>query len=417
MSSRVGYFTSNQQFRLTLLFLLLGAGLISLVVGYWFVSLEPRLLADARASANALAQSHSRNLAEAVAEAVAQDDPTPLKDAVDEILVLTEPNTELPFVMKVAVKVDYSRVDVAEGSIDLDRGTPCTHCFVTRIPIYSPDRTALLAVATFHSSNAFFEQIRDAVRSRLLLVATGALALWLLVWRGVSSLFSAMRESEKAAAYARAQERGAAVERERIARDLHDDVAPQLLTLSYAAESAENEERARVAMRTLRESIYMLSEPRDVALEVVLGEWRLEALEHAEAADFRLSWQQPTELPDTLLTSRQRLNLGRILREAISNASRHARPSEVEIAIRLSGGRFIVHLAHDGQIADPETWQAGKGLANMRNRISELGGSIEWWLLQPPEGRLIVEWGIPVDGIQRSAGSSESPEQANSDRR
>ncbi len=396
MSSHGPHFSGNLQLRLTLLFLLLGAGLTALVSGYWFVSLEPRLLADSKASAGALAQSQSRNLAIALTEAIDTHAPTPLQDAMDEILVLTDPGTEFPFVARLEVSVDYKMVDAPAGTLDLQRGTPCERCFINQIPLYAPSSGELLGVATFHSSNIFFEQVREAVRSRLLLVALGALALLLLIWRGASRLFHAVRASERAAAYAMAQERGAAVERERIARDLHDDVAPQLLTLAHSAESAENSERARAAMQTLRESIYMLSDPRELALEMVLAEWRVEVAERAEAAGVKLSWQQPAVLPELLLTSRQRLNLGRILREGVSNAWRHAAPAALAITIDITAQHLVMQLSHDGRISRPESWYAGKGLCNMRARIAELGGRIEWRQLPPPAVGLAVVWEMPI---------------------
>ncbi|HEY0720236.1 MAG TPA: hypothetical protein VGE50_03180, partial [Gammaproteobacteria bacterium] len=307
MNNHTQQFSGNLQFRLTLLFLLMGAGLTALVSSYWFISLEPRLLADAKASAGALAQSQSRNLANALSQAIDNQEPALVQDAMDEILVLTDPSTELPFVARLEVSVDYKTVAAPAQSLDLQRGTPCEHCFVTQIPLYNPVGGELLGVATFHSSNTFFEQVRGAVRSRLLWVTIGAMALLLLSWRAVAGLFRAAQASERAATYAKAQERGAAVERERIARDLHDDVAPQLLTLAHSAESEENAERARAAMQTLRESIYMLSDPRQLALDMVLAEWRVEVAERAEAAGVNLAWQQPAVPQELPLTSRQRL--------------------------------------------------------------------------------------------------------------
>lgn len=402
MSNLGQHFPGNLQFRLTLLFLLMGAGLTALVSSYWFISLEPRLLLDAKASAGALAQSQSRNLANALAQALDKGDPTPLQDAMDEILVLTDPSTELPFVAKLEVNVDYNTVAAPAKSLNLQRGMPCNSCFVTQIPLYNPVGGELLGVATFHSSNAFFEQVRDAVRSRLLLVTIGAMALLLLSWRAVAGLFRAAQASARAAIYAKAQERGAAVERERIARDLHDDVAPQLLTLAHSAESVENAERARAAMQTLRESIYMLNDPRQLALDIVLAEWRIEVAERTEAAGISLAWQQPTTLPELPLTSRQRLNLGRVLREAISNALRHAAPSVFNIAVDINGPHLRMQLTHDGHITPPESWLAGKGLNNMRARIAELGGHIEWqWLPSPTQ--LTLTWDIPLDTAERVA--------------
>lgn len=201
----------------------------------------------------------------------------------------------------------------------------------------------------------------------------------------------------QAASYLLAKERGAVVERQRIARDLHDDVAPQLLTMIHSVESKENRERARAAMQTLRESIYMLSDPHDLPLETIFAEWRIEAAERAEVAGVELSWQQPQEVPELSLTLRQRLNLGRVLREAISNALCHANPSIFKITVEVSKYRLLMRLNHNGHITQPEAWRPGKGLNNMRMRIAELSGHIEWHLLPPPANELTIAWDIPFN--------------------
>ena len=79
------------QFRLALLFLLMAACLIGLSGAYWLTVLEPRLLAEGRSSAAALAQSQSLNLAEALLAAVSTDSPQKLADAMDEALILIDP--------------------------------------------------------------------------------------------------------------------------------------------------------------------------------------------------------------------------------------------------------------------------------------------------------------------------------------
>jgi signal transduction histidine kinase len=212
--------------------------------------------------------------------------------------------------------------------------------------------------------------------------------------------------ARKSAGIREAQERGATLERERIARDLHDDVAPQLLTLAHTAESRENAGRARAALQTLRESIYALSDPRKSPLETVLAEWRVEVADRLEAvAGVRLSWQQPEQLPELALSSRQRLNLSRVLREALSNALRHGHPVLLSVVIALTDGRLTLRLSHDGYVAPPETWRPGKGISNMRSRVAELGGEIEWHLAQPGS-HLVVSWDVPLVALDALAVTS-----------
>lgn len=200
--------------------------------------------------------------------------------------------------------------------------------------------------------------------------------------------------ARKSVALREAQERGAATERERIARDLHDDVAPKLLTLAHRAPTPEYAEEARAALHTLRESIYTLSDPSESTLEATLAEWRFEVADRTDAAGVVLSWRQPEDIPTMSLTSRQRLNLGRVLREAVTNALKHAQPEKIDLTAEISDKRLIMRLMHDGKFLPPDAWQKGKGVNNMRTRITELGGQIDYGVVEQPGAALLVCWQV-----------------------
>ncbi|MFA5530314.1 MAG: ATP-binding protein [Thiohalomonadaceae bacterium] len=202
MSDLRNLFSGNMQRRLTLLFLLLAAALMGLGSLYWLLVLEPRLEAGARANAGAIAQSHANNLAHALLTAGRHGDPQPLQDAMDEILVLTEPNTGSPFVIGLQVLVDYDTLQMAPGSLDLQRGHACTDCFHNEVALYSQSPHELLGVAVFKSSSVFLQQLKRDVRERLLIGSLAALALLLLAWWAVYGLFRRVKSSEEAASAA-----------------------------------------------------------------------------------------------------------------------------------------------------------------------------------------------------------------------
>lgn len=173
-----------------------------------------------------------------------------------------------------------------------------------------------------------------------------------------------------------AHERGATLERERIARDLHDDVAPQLLTLIHRAENDENARAAHGALQTLRESINALNNPADTLLDEAVAEWRRESVERTEAAGVALKWHQ-SEIPQgSVLSSRHCVNLTRVLREAITNALKHSAPSLIQVDIEVKNDHLNVRVSNDGRIAELPT--SGNGMRNMRTYIEELDGEIDW---------------------------------------
>jgi signal transduction histidine kinase/ActR/RegA family two-component response regulator len=199
MSESRTLISGDLQRHLALLFLLLAASLMGLGSLYWVQVLEPRLDADARAAAGAIAQSHARNLADALVAAGRSGEPRLLDDAMDEILVLTEPNTGSPFVVALRVLADAETVSVP---LDRMRGRTCPDCFHIEVPLYSRSPHELLGRAEFQSSNIFVEQLKSKVRDRLLVGSMLAMAVLLLAWWAVAGLFRRIKASEEAASAA-----------------------------------------------------------------------------------------------------------------------------------------------------------------------------------------------------------------------
>lgn len=175
-----------------------------------------------------------------------------------------------------------------------------------------------------------------------------------------------------------AYERGASEERRRIARDMHDDVGARLLMLIHRAGSPELVELARAAMQDLRTALHVM-DAHDMSLSDAAADWRAEAGERCEAAHVALTWtaQWPTDNEAPTLGSRQKAVVERALREGLTNALRHARPQQVEVALRLAPDG-ILHLVvrNDGAVGNPARWQEGRGLRGMRQRLQAWGGEV-----------------------------------------
>jgi len=184
----------------------------------------------------------------------------------------------------------------------------------------------------------------------------------------------------RAVAHHRAYQQGVQQERGRIARDLHDDIGTRLLTLAHKADEGELATIARDALRDLRSVIANLaSEPGP--LDELLADLRPETEQRCEAAGIDLDWQVSGPEPAPLLDARGRLNLTRTLREAITNAIRHARPRQIVLRANwTAAGDSELQIRHDGDSPPPHSWQHGNGLRNMHTRIDELRGTL---ILEP----------------------------------
>lgn len=173
-----------------------------------------------------------------------------------------------------------------------------------------------------------------------------------------------------------AREQGAAAERQRIVRDLHDDVGAELVSLMHCLQHTEHAARVAQVSRNLRGVVSGLSQ-RAVPLYEAAGEWRVEAEERCRLAGVELVWRMDEALEQTELTPRQSINLARILREAVTNVLRHARATSLEVALVAHAEMLEMRVGDNGIGFDGDRVQ-GNGCRNMRLRAQELGGGIAW---------------------------------------
>lgn len=195
-----------------------------------------------------------------------------------------------------------------------------------------------------------------------------------------------------------ALERGARAERERIMRDLHDDVAARLLTLVRRGANARDRELAGGALAALREAVYSLDAAAPLPLHEVLADSRAEVVERLEAEGVTVHWEQD-EMDDALsLNPRQTASLRRMIQESVSNALRHAHPQEVMLSIGVKAGQLMLRVLNDGVDAAVSSGEGGHGLNNVRTRAVELGGNAQWQ--HDTTGRFSVNAWFPVNDAQ-----------------
>ena len=174
-------------------------------------------------------------------------------------------------------------------------------------------------------------------------------------------------------------EQGVTQERLRIGRDLHDNIGARLLKLIHQLRGTPSAEVARDAMKDLRTAIAAL-DAQPIPLTDALADWRAEAEGRCEALGCQLRWQQAQSLPPLELAPRTKATLEAVLREIITNALKHAAPSDIsaDISVDTSPGKHLLRvcIANNGTLSAPHTWKDGYGLRNIRGRLSELGGQL-----------------------------------------
>lgn len=169
-------------------------------------------------------------------------------------------------------------------------------------------------------------------------------------------------------------------ERERIMRDLHDDVAADLLTLLHQAEDEPRRHLVRETLGNLRAIIYSLQPGQTRTLRELGRVWQEDCLRRCRAAGVDAAWLQADDSNDIAVNPAQALQLQRMLREAVSNALRHARPQQIRVDIRVDRHHLLLEVCDNGAHQPLHLWRPGKGLHNLRQRAQELNGQARWQL-------------------------------------
>lgn len=243
------------------------------------------------------------------------------------------------------------------------------------------------------------------------------------VWSGVGVLgvsLGAVRSLTKRRIQRRIEEldRRNAVERERsrIARDIHDELGASLSQISLLSCMAregvpedspmvrhldEITRRAGGAARQLSEIVWAVNPSRD-STEHLIGFVGTFAQEYLSLAGVGFRTDLPEDLAEMPLGASVRYNVFLAVRELIHNAVRHGRPSFVLLRVRCDRARLCVEIEDDGCGFDVGSIPEGRGLANVRERMRQVGGVLE---MRPGEKLgSILSLKIPLDACGMMGG-------------
>jgi signal transduction histidine kinase len=180
-------------------------------------------------------------------------------------------------------------------------------------------------------------------------------------------------------------------ERRRLRRDLHDELAPTLAALGLDAatvgeliatdpkEAAFANEKLRSAIRAtvgdVRRLVYDLRPPALDELGLVEAMRQRASRLGVGDEGFLATVEAPDELPP--LPAAVEVAAYRIVQEALTNVSRHARASACTVRLACADGRTLTIEVTDNGVGLPDTPEGGVGLSSMRERAAELGGECE----------------------------------------
>jgi len=227
-------------------------------------------------------------------------------------------------------------------------------------------------------------KLKSNTRTIYALILTLVLVVVIVFWR-VNAMRLRRRQMELEA------KNQLQAEKERISRDLHDNVGGQLTYVLYALEDLANEKNnshqpvlegvnasVRSVIGNLRETIWAINDS-EINCNDFADKLKLYSRNMFKYTEVKLIFHEDMKVQKTL-NSIVGLNMFRIAQEALNNVFKHANAKEVIVEMKAST-KWEVKITDNGKGFDAKASYSNYGLANMKKRATEanLVLEIESW--------------------------------------
>ena len=198
------------------------------------------------------------------------------------------------------------------------------------------------------------------------------------------------------------------IDRKAIARELHDELGQSITAVAALAGAIVQRSADNPSIRQSAEVIRDVTSRMQGDVRALLTRLRPPRSSPQETLDdavrsYLAAWSQrhsdielgielfagPCPLPDEVT-----LTALRIVQESCTNIVRHALASQARIRLLREGGALTVEVSDNGRGIMPASGQAGFGLTGMRERVAELGGSLD--VSCPPGGGTRIRARLPI---------------------
>ena len=180
-------------------------------------------------------------------------------------------------------------------------------------------------------------------------------------------------------------------ERRRLRRDLHDGLGPRLSGIAFTSDAARNSLRSDpdttdellatlrtetgAAIDEIRRLVYAMRPP-------ALDELGLVPALRQQAVGLRTSSGEPLRVTITAdelpagVTAAVEVAAYRIVMEALTNAARHSGSDTASVSLLTETDALVIDVTDPGSGSAGGAWTTGVGIASMRERAAQLGGSL-----------------------------------------
>ncbi|MEY8850044.1 tetratricopeptide repeat protein [Psychroserpens sp. XS_ASV72] len=179
-------------------------------------------------------------------------------------------------------------------------------------------------------------------------------------------------------------------EKKRISQEIHDGILGRLfgtrlsldsLNFSEGKEAIQNRSNYIKELKTIEEDIRKISHDlntdfvsgsgfTDIVSELIDKQTKAYQLEYAFDYDDDISWE--------LVSNKDKINIYRIIQEAMQNIYKHAEASKIKISIASKNNVILVSIEDDGKGFDVNKSKKGIGIKNINSRVNELDGTVDF---------------------------------------
>ena len=188
----------------------------------------------------------------------------------------------------------------------------------------------------------------------------------------------------------KARMEGQDLERQRISREMHDDIGAGLTSISFLSgqfttqgSSGNSQVASKISITAnalvdkMNEIVWSMNKEYD-SMEDLVVYLRHNAGELLGNANIAYQFTVPDPIPPITLTGEQRRNIYLVVKESLHNIIKHAGADSVTIAFDFNAALWQIIICDNGKGIEMSTLRRfGNGLKNMRDRMKNIGGGFE----------------------------------------
>lgn len=196
---------------------------------------------------------------------------------------------------------------------------------------------------------------------------------------------------------------GLEVERNRLAKELHDNVSNELLAIKMKiADGTSSREEVLDTLQALQTEVRGISHDlmppvfKYASLSEILQDY---VYQRNQSGQTELTLVLEPEEGFDHLSQKVALEIYRIVQEATGNALKHAQATHIKIILVREGNRLKLTIADNGKGFEQQTGKSGIGLVIIKERVENLKGVLTLSSVPGKGTDVIVE--IDLDGLER----------------